>query len=77
MVVIGVGGIGLNCVQGGVLAGASRIIAVDVNPQKLELAKQFGATDVIDGSKENTLEKVRDLTKGGADYAFECVGNLL
>ncbi len=76
MVVFGVGGIGLNCVQGGVLAGASRIVAVDVNPQKLELAKQFGATDVIDGAKENALEKVRDLTRGGADYSFECVGNL-
>ena len=76
MVVFGVGGIGLNCVQGGVLAGASRIIAVDVNPQKLALARIFGATDVIDGAKENALEKVRDLTRGGADYAFECVGNL-
>jgi S-(hydroxymethyl)glutathione dehydrogenase/alcohol dehydrogenase len=76
MVVFGVGGIGLNCVQGGVLAGASRIIAVDVNPQKLTLAKEFGATDVIDGSTENALEKIRDLTRGGADYSFECVGNL-
>jgi S-(hydroxymethyl)glutathione dehydrogenase/alcohol dehydrogenase len=76
MVVFGVGGVGLNCVQGGVLAGASRIVAVDVNPQKLELARTFGATDVIDGAKENALEKVRDLTRGGADYSFECVGNL-
>jgi S-(hydroxymethyl)glutathione dehydrogenase/alcohol dehydrogenase len=75
MVVFGVGGIGLNCVQGGVLAGASRIIAVDVNPQKLALAKTFGATDVIDGGTENALEKVRDLTRGGADYTFECIGN--
>jgi S-(hydroxymethyl)glutathione dehydrogenase/alcohol dehydrogenase len=76
MVVFGVGGIGLNCVQGGLLAGASRIVAVDVNPQKLELARTFGATDVIDGAKENALERVRDLTRGGADYSFECVGNL-
>jgi S-(hydroxymethyl)glutathione dehydrogenase/alcohol dehydrogenase len=76
LIVFGVGGIGLNCVQGGVLAGASRIVAVDVNPQKLSLARNFGATDVIDGGKENALEKVRDLTHGGADYAFECVGNL-
>jgi S-(hydroxymethyl)glutathione dehydrogenase/alcohol dehydrogenase len=76
MVVFGVGGIGLNCVQGGVLAGASRIVAVDVNPQKLALAKTFGATDVIDSSKANALEQVRDLTHGGADYTFECVGSL-
>ena len=76
MVVFGVGGIGLNCVQGGVLAGASRIVAVDVNPQKLELAKTFGATDVLDGTQGDVLAAVRDLTHGGADYAFECVGNL-
>jgi S-(hydroxymethyl)glutathione dehydrogenase/alcohol dehydrogenase len=76
MVVFGVGGIGLNCVQGGVLAGASRIVAVDVNPQKLALAKTFGATDVIDSSKTSALEQIRDLTHGGADYTFECVGSL-
>jgi Zn-dependent alcohol dehydrogenase len=76
MAVFGVGGIGLNCVQGGVLAGASRIVAVDVNPQKLALAKTFGATDVIDSSKTNALDAIRDLTHGGADYTFECVGSL-
>ena len=76
MVVFGVGGIGLNCVQGGVLAGASRIVAVDVNPQKLALAKTFGATDVIDSTKTDALAAVRDLTRGGADYTFECVGAL-
>jgi S-(hydroxymethyl)glutathione dehydrogenase/alcohol dehydrogenase len=76
MVVFGVGGIGLNCVQGGVLAGASRIVAVDVNPQKLALAKTFGATDAIDSSKANALDAIRDLTRGGADYTFECVGSL-
>lgn len=76
MAVFGVGGIGLNCVQGGVLAGASRIVAVDVNPQKLALAKTFGATDVIDSRETNALEAVRDLTRGGADYTFECVGSL-
>jgi S-(hydroxymethyl)glutathione dehydrogenase/alcohol dehydrogenase len=76
MVVFGVGGIGLNCVQGGVLAGASRIVAVDVNPQKLALARTFGATDVIDSTKTDALAAVRDLTHGGADYTFECVGAL-
>jgi len=76
MAVFGVGGIGLNCVQGGVLAGAASIIAVDVNAQKLELATRFGATHVIDASREDALAAVRDLTHGGADYTFECVGNL-
>jgi S-(hydroxymethyl)glutathione dehydrogenase/alcohol dehydrogenase len=76
MVVFGVGGIGLNCVQGGVLAGASRIVAVDLNPQKLALARQFGATHTIDPAQGDVLEAIRDLTGGGADYAFECVGNL-
>ena len=76
MAVFGVGGIGLNCVQGGVLAGAGKIIAVDVMPQKLEWARRFGATHVIDGSKEDPVAAVKDLTGGGADYTFECVGNI-
>jgi S-(hydroxymethyl)glutathione dehydrogenase/alcohol dehydrogenase len=76
MAVFGVGGIGLNCVQGGVLAGASRIVAVDVNPHKLALARTFGATDVVDSTKESPLDRIRDLTHGGADYTFECVGSL-
>ena len=76
MAVFGVGGIGLNCVQGGVLAGASRIIAVDLNPQKLALARQFGATHTLDPATTNVLDAIRDLTAGGADYTFECVGNL-
>jgi len=59
-----------------VLAGASRIIAVDVNPQKLALARTFGATDVIDANTGTVLEMIRDLTHGGADYTFECVGSL-
>ena len=62
MAVFGVGGIGLNCVQGGVLAGAAPIIAVDVNPQKLELARRFGATHVVDASRDDALAAVRDLT---------------
>lgn len=76
MAVFGTGGIGLNCVQGGVLAGASKIIAVDVNPQKLELARTFGATHVVDSSKDDPVGAVRDLTGGGAEYTFEAVGNL-
>ncbi|MBI3785742.1 MAG: Zn-dependent alcohol dehydrogenase [Deltaproteobacteria bacterium] len=76
MAVFGVGGIGLNCVQGGVLAGAAKIIAVDVMPQKLEWAKRFGATHTVDSSKEDAVAAVRDLTGGGADYTFEAVGNI-
>ncbi|MGH7898418.1 MAG: Zn-dependent alcohol dehydrogenase [Candidatus Binatia bacterium] len=76
MAVFGLGGIGLNCVQGGVLAGAAKIIAVDVVPQKLEWAKRFGATHTIDATAQNPVEAIRDLTLGGADYTFECVGNV-
>ena len=75
MAVFGVGGIGLNCVQGGIMAGASKIIAVDVMPQKLEWAQRFGATHVIDSSKDDPVAAIKDLTGGGADYTFECVGN--
>jgi S-(hydroxymethyl)glutathione dehydrogenase/alcohol dehydrogenase len=76
MAVFGLGGIGLSCVQGGVLAGASKIIAVDVLPAKLDLAKQFGATHVINASDTDPVAAIRDLTGGGADYTFEAVGNL-
>lgn len=76
MAVFGVGGIGLNCIQGGVLSGASRIIAVDVNPQKLAWAQRFGATDIIDSSQQDPVAAIKDLTGGGADYTFECVGNV-
>ncbi len=72
--VVGCGGIGLNVVQGARLAGASRVIAVDMNPTKLDLAKQFGATDVIDGSQVNPVQAVKELTSGGVDFAFEAIG---
>jgi S-(hydroxymethyl)glutathione dehydrogenase/alcohol dehydrogenase len=75
MAVFGVGGIGLNCVQGGVMAGAAKIIAVDVMAQKLEWARRFGATHVIDSSRDDPVAAIKDLTGGGADYSFECVGN--
>jgi S-(hydroxymethyl)glutathione dehydrogenase/alcohol dehydrogenase len=73
--VIGCGGVGLNVVQGAKLAGASRIVAVDLNAKKLELAKRFGATDVVIGG-EGAVEQVLELTKGGVDYAFEVIGNV-
>ena len=76
MAVFGVGGIGLNCVQGGVLSGAGKIIAVDVAPKKLEWAQRFGATHVVNAAEQDPVEAIRDLTHGGADYTFEAVGNL-
>lgn len=75
VVVIGAGGIGLNVIQGCVLAGAEKIIAVDTAKAKLELARQFGATHTINPSKEgDAVEQAKALTDGGPDYAFECVG---
>src|SRR5256885_13699285 len=76
MAVFGLGGIGLSCVQGGVLAGAAKIVAVDVVPAKLELARRLGATHAIDAAKDDPGPAVRDLTRGGADYTFEAVGSL-
>jgi S-(hydroxymethyl)glutathione dehydrogenase/alcohol dehydrogenase len=75
--VIGCGGIGLNCVQGAAIAGASRIIAIDTNPGKLERATRFGATDLVDVSAGDALEQVRELLPehGGVDYSFEAVGS--
>jgi S-(hydroxymethyl)glutathione dehydrogenase/alcohol dehydrogenase len=72
--VIGCGGIGLNCIQGARLAGAGRIIAVDRVPMKLELAKKFGATDVVDASSVDPVQAVLELTSGGVHYAFEAIG---
>ena len=72
--VIGTGGVGLNVIQGCVLAGAERIIAIDIHPNKLEMAREFGATHFIDASKEDAVAKVQELTGGGADYAFEAIG---
>jgi len=76
MAVFGLGGIGLSCVQGGVLAGAARIVAVDVVAAKLELARRLGATHVVDAGRDDPVAAIRDLTRGGADYTFEAVGNL-
>ena len=72
--VIGLGGIGLSALQGAVVAGATRLIAVDVVPAKLEWAARFGATDVVDASSADPVEQVRVLTHGGVDIAFEAVG---
>ena len=72
--VIGAGGVGLNIVQGARLAGAERIIAVDLNPEKLALATTFGATDTVNGADGDAVAAVVELTGGGVDYAFEAIG---
>jgi S-(hydroxymethyl)glutathione dehydrogenase/alcohol dehydrogenase len=72
--VFGCGGVGLNVIQGARIAGAQRIIAIDTLESKLDMAKQFGATDVL-LFKEDPTKALKKLTGGGPDYAFECVGN--
>ncbi len=72
--VIGCGGVGLSAIQGAILAGALRVIAIDRVETKLTMATQFGATDVIDASGGDVVEKIRDLTNGGVDYSFEAIG---
>jgi S-(hydroxymethyl)glutathione dehydrogenase/alcohol dehydrogenase len=73
--VIGMGGVGLNVVQGAALVAAEPIIAIDVLQRKLDMAGQFGATHFVNAAKEDPVEAVRALTDGGADYAFEVVGD--
>lgn len=72
--VIGCGGVGLSAIQGASIGGASRIIAVDTNPAKLELAQKVGATDGVNASEVDPVETIRDLTKGGVEYSFEAIG---
>ena len=75
--VFGLGGIGLNVVQGARMAGAARIIGVDVNPAKRELAERFGMTDFLDASGvDDVTAAIVDMTDGGVDYSFECIGNV-
>jgi S-(hydroxymethyl)glutathione dehydrogenase / alcohol dehydrogenase len=71
--VIGLGAVGLSVIQGANSTAAARIIAVDKDPAKLDIALRFGATDVVDASALDAAEAVKDLC-GGVDYAFECVG---
>lgn len=72
--VLGVGGVGLNVVQGARLAGASNIVAVDTNPAKRALAERVGATDVVIASGEDAVEGVREVLPQGVDHAFVCIG---
>jgi len=73
--VFGCGGVGLNCIQGARIAGAQQIIAVDMLDNKLEMARTFGATDTVNASREDPVERIRELTGGpGVHYAFEAIG---
>ena len=76
--VFGLGGIGLSVIQGAVLAKAGRIIAIDTNPAKFEFAKALGATDTLNPKDLGAplQEAIIDMTDGGVDYSFECVGNV-
>lgn len=76
--VFGLGGIGLSVIQGAVMAKAGRIIAVDVNPAKFDFARSLGATDFVNPADHDDpiQEVIVDLTDGGVDYSFECIGNV-
>jgi S-(hydroxymethyl)glutathione dehydrogenase/alcohol dehydrogenase len=77
VVVFGLGGIGLNVIQGARMVGADRIVGVDLNPGRVEMARRFGMTDFVDAREsEDVVAAILDLTGGGADYSFECIGNV-
>ena len=73
--VIGCGGVGLSAIHAARLAGASRIIAVDIDDKKIEMAKLFGATEGFNAGQADHVKQIVDATNGGVDYAFECIGN--
>lgn len=72
--VIGCGGVGLAAVNGAAIAGAGRIIAIDMHGSKLNLAKEFGATDVVDASQGDPVAQVMEMTGGGVQHSFEAIG---
>jgi S-(hydroxymethyl)glutathione dehydrogenase / alcohol dehydrogenase len=78
VVVFGLGGIGLNVIQGARMVGADKIIGVDINPAKVEMAKKFGMTHFVNPKEvgnDKVVEAIVDITGGGADFSFECIGN--
>ncbi len=76
VVVFGLGGIGLNVIQGAKMVGANKIIGVDINPAREQMARQFGMTHFVNPKDhENLVDTLVQLTDGGADYSFECIGN--
>ena len=77
MAVIGCGGVGMAAINGAAIAGAGRIIAVDTNPVKLQLATKLGATDLVNPRDGDPVQRVKDLTRGGVHHAVECLGTKL
>ena len=77
VVVFGLGGIGLNVIQGAKMVGADKIIGIDINPAREAMARQFGMTHFLNPKEhENIVDAIVQLTDGGADYSFECIGNV-
>ena len=78
VVVFGLGGIGLNVIQGAKMVGASKIVGVDINPDKQKMARDYGMTDFVNPKEidGDLVEYLVELTDGGADYSFECIGNV-
>ncbi|MCJ9430164.1 S-(hydroxymethyl)glutathione dehydrogenase/class III alcohol dehydrogenase [Kordiimonas marina] len=76
VVVFGLGGIGLNVIQGARMVGADKIIGVDINGAREEMGRKFGMTHFINPKETDVMEAIADLTNGGADYSFECIGNV-
>jgi S-(hydroxymethyl)glutathione dehydrogenase/alcohol dehydrogenase len=77
--VFGLGGIGLNVIQGARMVGADRIVGVDLNPSKVEMAKKFGMTDFVNPDavgRDKVVQAIVDITRGGADFSFECIGSV-
>jgi len=74
VVIVGCGGVGLAALQGARIVGAGKIVAVDTQPWKFELARRLGATDCVDATKGDAVAAVHGLTSGGADFVFECIG---
>ena len=72
--VFGAGGVGLSAIQGALITGARRVIAVDIGEFKLSKARELGATDVVDAGKGDPVATIRDMTGGGVDYSFEAIG---
>ncbi len=72
--IIGLGGVGLSALLGAIAAGASRIVAVDINDEKLAKAKELGATDIFNSKEPDAIQKIREATGGGTDYVFETAG---
>jgi S-(hydroxymethyl)glutathione dehydrogenase/alcohol dehydrogenase len=79
VVVFGLGGIGLNVIQGARMAGADKIIGVDLNPDRQDMARRFGLTHFVNPDeigRDKVVQAIMDLTGGGADFSFECIGNI-